>query len=77
MPKVNIYLPDELAKAVKDAGISVSPVCQRALVQQVAKGGNAMRVNISLPTLLYRRVKEAGISVSQVCQRALEEELQR
>jgi ATP-dependent Clp protease ATP-binding subunit ClpC len=31
MPKINVYLPDDLAAAVKDAGIPVSPVCQRAL----------------------------------------------
>lgn len=31
MPKINVYLPDDLADAVKDAGIPVSAVCQRAL----------------------------------------------
>jgi ATP-dependent Clp protease ATP-binding subunit ClpA/post-segregation antitoxin (ccd killing protein) len=31
MPKVNVYLPDELAEAVKDAGLPVSSICQRAL----------------------------------------------
>ena len=31
MPKVNVYLPDDLAAAVRDAGIPVSTVCQRAL----------------------------------------------
>jgi ATP-dependent Clp protease ATP-binding subunit ClpC len=31
MPKVNVYLPDDLAEAVKDAGVPVSAVCQRAL----------------------------------------------
>ncbi len=35
MPKLTIYLSDDLAAAVKDAGISVSPVCQRALEQEV------------------------------------------
>jgi ATP-dependent Clp protease ATP-binding subunit ClpA len=35
MPKINVYLPDELAVAVRDAGISVSPVCQRALAEEV------------------------------------------
>lgn len=35
MPKVTIYLPDQLAAEVKAAGISVSPVCQRALEQEV------------------------------------------
>lgn len=31
MPKVNVYLPDDLADAVKDAGLPVSAICQRAL----------------------------------------------
>jgi ATP-dependent Clp protease ATP-binding subunit ClpA len=31
MPKINVYLADELAEAVKDAGVQVSAVCQRAL----------------------------------------------
>ncbi|GGS76293.1 hypothetical protein GCM10010156_38810 [Planobispora rosea] len=37
MPKVNIYLPDELAEAVKDVGVPVSAVCQRALEQAVRR----------------------------------------
>ncbi|HEX2901887.1 MAG TPA: Clp protease N-terminal domain-containing protein [Jatrophihabitans sp.] len=36
MPKINVYLPDELAAAVRDAGIPVSAVCQRALADAVA-----------------------------------------
>jgi ATP-dependent Clp protease ATP-binding subunit ClpA len=31
MPKINVYLPDDLADAVKDAGLPVSAICQRAL----------------------------------------------
>jgi ATP-dependent Clp protease ATP-binding subunit ClpA len=37
MPKINIYLPDELAQAVKEAGVPVSAVCQRALEQAVRR----------------------------------------
>ncbi|ONK10689.1 Clp protease N-terminal domain-containing protein [Streptomyces sp. MP131-18] len=37
MPKINVYLPDELAEAVKDTGIPVSAVCQRALEQAVRR----------------------------------------
>jgi ATP-dependent Clp protease ATP-binding subunit ClpC len=37
MPKINIYLPDDLAAAVKAAGIPVSAVCQRALTEAVAE----------------------------------------
>ncbi|GAA2871924.1 hypothetical protein GCM10010517_32250 [Streptosporangium fragile] len=37
MPKINVYLPDELAEAVKKAGVPVSAVCQRALEQAVQR----------------------------------------
>ncbi|HEX5118682.1 MAG TPA: Clp protease N-terminal domain-containing protein [Pseudonocardiaceae bacterium] len=37
MPKINVYLSDELAAAVKEAGIPVSPVCQHALEAAVRK----------------------------------------
>ncbi|GAA1263925.1 hypothetical protein GCM10009677_14510 [Sphaerisporangium rubeum] len=37
MPKINVYLPDELAEAVKEAGVPVSAVCQRALEQAVRR----------------------------------------
>jgi ATP-dependent Clp protease ATP-binding subunit ClpA len=35
MPKINVYLPDDLAAAVRAAGIPVSPVCQQALAEAV------------------------------------------
>src|SRR5690348_14567617 len=31
MPKINVYLPDDLAEAVREARLPVSAVCQRAL----------------------------------------------
>lgn len=37
MPKINVYLPDNLADAVKDTGVPVSAVCQRALEQSVRR----------------------------------------
>ena len=37
MPKITVYLPDDLATDVKAAGIAVSPVCQRALEEEVKK----------------------------------------
>jgi ATP-dependent Clp protease ATP-binding subunit ClpA len=37
MPKINVYLPDDLADAVKEAGVPVSPICQRALEQAVRR----------------------------------------
>jgi ATP-dependent Clp protease ATP-binding subunit ClpC len=35
MPKINVYLPDDLADAVRDTGVPVSAICQRALEQAV------------------------------------------
>jgi ATP-dependent Clp protease ATP-binding subunit ClpC len=37
MPKINVYLPDELAEAVKESGVPVSAICQRALEQAVRR----------------------------------------
>ena len=39
MPKINVYLPDALAAAVKDAGVPVSAVCQAALSDAVERVG--------------------------------------
>lgn len=37
MPKINVYLPEDLAGAVRNCGVPVSVVCQRALEQAVRK----------------------------------------
>ncbi len=37
MPKINVYVPDELGEAVKAAGVPVSAICQRALEQSVRR----------------------------------------
>jgi len=37
MPKINVYLSDELADAVKQANLPVSTICQRALEQAVRR----------------------------------------
>ncbi len=37
MPKINVYLPDDLAEAVKELGLPVSPICQQALESVVRK----------------------------------------
>src|SRR5262249_7303640 len=37
MPKINVYLPDDLAEAVREAGNPVSAVCQRAVEQAVRR----------------------------------------
>jgi ATP-dependent Clp protease ATP-binding subunit ClpA len=47
MPKINVYLPDELADAVKDLSIPLSAVCQQAL-QQAVRRVSAIRETASL-----------------------------
>ncbi len=37
MPKINVYLPDDLAEAVKESGVPVSAICQRALEESVKR----------------------------------------
>ncbi|HET9143904.1 Clp protease N-terminal domain-containing protein [Actinophytocola sp.] len=37
MPKINVYLPDDLAESVRDAGVPVSAICQRALEQSIRR----------------------------------------
>ena len=37
MPKINVYLPDDLADAVRDTAVPVSAICQRALDQAVRR----------------------------------------
>jgi len=37
MPKINVYLPDDLAEAVREAGLPVSAICQRALDEAVRR----------------------------------------
>ena len=49
VPKINVYVPDELAEAVKEAGIPVSAVCQRALETAVRRV-TAIRQAVLTPT---------------------------
>jgi len=37
MPKINVYLPDDLAESVRETGLPVSAICQRALEQSVKR----------------------------------------
>jgi ATP-dependent Clp protease ATP-binding subunit ClpA len=39
MPKLNVYVPDDLAESVKALGLPVSAICQRALEQSVKRVG--------------------------------------
>jgi ATP-dependent Clp protease ATP-binding subunit ClpA len=44
MPKINVYLPDELAAAVRDAQLPVSGICQAALERAVRDVSSARGV---------------------------------
>ncbi len=48
MPKINVYLPDDLAEAVKEAQLPVSAICQGAL-QQAVRDVTAARATDSAP----------------------------
>jgi ATP-dependent Clp protease ATP-binding subunit ClpC len=42
MPKINVYLPDDLAEAVRSANLPVSTICQRALATAL-QGATSVR----------------------------------
>ena len=60
MPKINVYLPEDLAASVRQAGIPVSPVCQQALadvvrrVTEVRKVIEAIRTKALSPDQMAR-----------------------
>lgn len=56
MPKVNVYLPEDLADAVKHAGVPVSAVCQHALSDAVAAASGRSPLN---PSRLTDRARDA------------------
>ena len=63
MPKINVYLPDQLASAVKDAGVPVSAVCQAALSEAVERVGRTRGAIAALrdpaaPAGVLRRIGE-------------------
>ena len=55
MAKVNVYLPDELEREVRDAGLAISPLCQVALREALdrlaaLRSGRADRVGLGAHT---------------------------
>jgi ATP-dependent Clp protease ATP-binding subunit ClpA len=44
VPKINVYLPEQLAAAVKEAGVPVSAVCQEALTGAVERVSRIRRI---------------------------------
>jgi hypothetical protein len=75
MPKINVYLPDDLATAVREAGIPVSPVCQKALADAVRLVGRARRTVARLrdPTFDPSAVPEIGSRIGSLMTSRLSE----
>ena len=40
MPKVSVYLPDELYRAARDRGLSVSSLAQEAIARELGRRSN-------------------------------------
>ncbi len=49
MPKINVYLPDDLAAAVRDAHVPVSAVCQSALERAVRDVASLRATDLAPP----------------------------
>jgi ATP-dependent Clp protease ATP-binding subunit ClpA len=79
MPKINVYLPDELAAAVRDAHVPVSAICQAALEKAVRDIG-AARSTDEPPTgervrgRLFRRFTDRARSAVSAAQREAHEQ---
>jgi hypothetical protein len=67
MPKINVYLSDELAAAVRDAGFPVSPVCQQALAEAVRAVGVARKASAAMrdPDFDPERFPKLGAGVRE------------
>jgi ATP-dependent Clp protease ATP-binding subunit ClpA len=73
VPKINVYLSDELADAVKEAGLPVSAICQRALEQAVDRitairetviiGGATLRHELDDPSNRFARFTDRARTV--------------
>jgi ATP-dependent Clp protease ATP-binding subunit ClpA len=59
MPKVNVYLPDRLAEAVRAYQIPISSVCQRALEQEVAARSSVLGLTPRSRAVLATAAQEA------------------
>ena len=78
MPKINVYLPDDLADAVRDTGVPVSAICQRALEQAVRRMTAIRQVVLTdldaadltqwLPQFTARAVAVLGLAIDRAKQ---------
>ena len=73
-PKINVYLPDDLATEVKAAGIPVSAICQQALADAVAlsQGGDSADAAAPAPTGLERNFTKRAYGVLADAEKAAE-----
>jgi ATP-dependent Clp protease ATP-binding subunit ClpA len=65
VPKINVYLPDDLAAAVRESGVSVSRVCQRALAEEVRLVGSIRSTMAGLRSLPFD-IDGSSVSSEQV-----------
>jgi ATP-dependent Clp protease ATP-binding subunit ClpA len=80
MPKINVYLPDDLAETVKEVGLPVSAICQRALEQSV-KRVSAIRTAVvgeldplvGLTSFTQRAKDVVGMAIEHAWDRGAEE----
>lgn len=77
MPKVNVYLPDELAAAVRTARVPISAVCQRALTEAVERVTTARRAADAMrrPDFDLARVPQLGARLAERMTPPLQEAL--
>jgi ATP-dependent Clp protease ATP-binding subunit ClpA len=74
-PKINVYLPDDLAAEVKAAGIPVSAVCQQALADAVAQAttGETAPASVGANLDLSRSFTKRAYGVLADAEKAAEE----
>jgi ClpA/ClpB-like protein/post-segregation antitoxin CcdA len=73
MPKVNVYLPDDLAAEVKASGIPVSAVCQQALSDAVAASQAGADEAVPAGTALGRSFTKRAYGVLADAEKAAQE----
>jgi post-segregation antitoxin (ccd killing protein) len=66
LAKVTIYLPDDLAERVRASGISMSPVCQRALQEEVEKMQATEQLKAREERILVEVAGPGDVSIDKV-----------
>jgi ATP-dependent Clp protease ATP-binding subunit ClpC len=74
-PKINVYLPDDLAAEVKASGVPVSAVCQQALADAVARSqsGRPLPEGISTGDTLSRNFTKRAYGVLADAEKSAEQ----